>query len=361
MSPPAALLARQKWSIMIRDNRPATIKEVAKLAGVSASSVSRALSGHPDVSAKMRNRVLESVEKLDYRPDYFAQGLRSGATHTVGFIIRDISVALFADMAKGAERELEARGYSVLLMNSWRNSTLEVKHIDVLSHRRVDGLIASIASEGSVETVNALQGIKVPIVLLDREIAGVEADSVLFDHAAGMHDAIAALLKLGHRRIGLIVGSSAIRPSRERLRGYKNAYKEAGLPFGGEYIFKLDDFSPDLAVEAANSVLDKSPPPTAIVAGDSQLGVGLLTALRHRALREGEDISVVICDDMELLRFMNPPISAVSRDGEEMGVAAARLLLDRLEGSTPPPKIESLPTRFFYRGSMRPFSNGRDK
>jgi LacI family transcriptional regulator len=345
---------------MIRDKQPATIKEVAKLAGVSASSVSRALSGHPDVSEKMRSRVLESVEQLSYRPDYFAQGLRSGATRTIGFIIRDISVALFADMTKGAERELEACGYSVLLMNSWRNPRLEAKHIDVLSHRRVDGLILSIASEASAETVESLQGIKVPIVLLDREISGVEADSVLFDHAAGMHDAIAALLKLGHRRIGLIVGSSAIRPSRQRLQGYKSAYDEAGLPFNEEYVVKLDAFSPELAAEAANSVLEKSPPPTAIVAGDSQLGVGLLKALRERGLREGEDISVVICDDMELLRFMNPPVSAVSRDGEEMGVTAARLLIDRLEGSTAPPKIEVLPTRFIYRGSMRPLPVGRD-
>jgi LacI family transcriptional regulator len=346
---------------MIRDDRPSTIKEVAKLAGASASSVSRALNGHPDVSEKMKNRVLEAVERLGYRPDFFAQGLRSGATHTIGFIVRDISVPLFADMAKGAERELEARGYSVLLMNSWREPALEVKHIEVLSHRRVDGLILSLASEGSVESVHALRGIKVPIVLLDREISGVEADSVLFDHATGMHDAIAALLKLGHRRIGLIVGSSAIRPSRERLRGFMNAYEEVGLPFEEEYVFQMDAFAPELAVAAANSVLDKSPPPTAIVAGDSQLGIGLLKALRERGLREGDDISIVICDDIELLRYMDPPISAVSRDGEEMGAVAARLLLDRLEDSSGPPQIELLPTRFIYRGSTRPSSNGRDE
>lgn len=344
---------------MIRDDRHATIKEVAKLAGVSASSVSRALNGHPDVSEKMRSRVLEAVERLDYRPDFFAQGLRSGATRTIGFIVRDISIPLFADMAKGAERELEARGYSVLLMNSWRDPALEVKHIEVLSHRRVDGLILSIASEGSVESVHALQGIQVPIVLLDREISGVEADSVLFDHAAGMHDAIAALLKLGHRRIGLVVGSSAIRPSRERFVGFVNAYEEVGVPFAEEYVFHMDSFSPELAVAAANLVLDRSPPPTAIVAGDSQLGIGLLKALRERGLREGEDISIVICDDIELLQYMHPPISAVSRDGEEMGAVAARLLLDRLEDSSGPPQIELLPTRFIYRGSTRPFSDGR--
>lgn len=346
---------------MIRDDRPSTIKEVAKLAGVSASSVSRALNGHPDVSEKMRNRVLEAVDRLDYSPDFFAQGLRSGATRTIGFIVRDISIPLFADMAKGAERELEARGYSVLLMNSWREPALEVKHIEVLSHRRVDGLILSIASEGSAESIHALQGIQVPIVLLDREISGVVADSVLFDHATGMRDAISALLMLGHRRIGLIVGSSAIRPSRERLRGFKRAYEEAGVPFDEEYVFQMDAFTPELAAAAANSVLGRSPSPTAIVAGDSQLGIGLLKALRERGLREGDDISLVICDDVELLRYMDPPISAVSRDGEEMGATAARLLLDRLKDSSEPPQIELLPTRFIYRGSTRPFSNGRSE
>jgi LacI family transcriptional regulator len=134
-----------------------------------------------------------------------------------------------------------------------------------------------------------------------------------------------------------------------------------GLLFEQEYVVQMDAFAPELAVVAANTVLDKSPPPTAIVAGDSQLGIGLLKALRERGLREGQDISIVICDDIELLRYMDPPISAVSRDGEEMGAAAARLLLDRLEDSSGPPQIELLPTRFIYRGSTRPFSNLRDE
>lgn len=337
-----------------RDNQHATIKEVAQLAGVARSSVSRALNDHPDVSAEMKARVLRAAERLGYQPDFLAQSLRRGATRTVGFIVRDISIPLFADIVKGAEQELESHGYSVLLMNSFREPALEAKHVDVLSHRRVDGLILSLASEASTETIRALHKIQVPTVLLDRELSGVALDSVLFDHAAGVHDAVAALLELGHRHIGLIVGSPEIRPSRERLRGFTNAYEEAGMPVRWEDVVQMGTFTPDFAVKATLSLLDKAPPPTAIVAGDSQLGVGLLAALSERGAHHGRDVAIVICDDLELLRFMDPPVSVVYRDAEAMGTAAARLLLKRLGDPSGPPVSEVLPTRFIHRGSTRP-------
>ena len=177
------------------------IDEVAKLARVAPSSVSRVLNDHPDVSDEMKARVLRAAEQLGYQPNFLAQSLRRGVTHTVGFVVRDISIPLFAGIVKGAEQELESHGYSVLLTNSLQNSALEAKHINVLRQRQVDGLILSLQSEADAGTLTALRNVRVPIVLLDRELSGFAGDAVLFDHASGVHGAVVALVDLGHRRV----------------------------------------------------------------------------------------------------------------------------------------------------------------
>ncbi len=299
----------------------------------------------------MKARVRLAAERLGYQPHFLAQSLRRGATRTVGFVVRDISIPLFADMVKGAERELELQGYSVLLMNSLREPEIEARHIGVLAQRRVDGLILSLASEDSVETISALQRLQAPTILLDRDLVGVSVDTVLFDHAQGADDAVSSLLRQGHQRIGLIMGASDIRPSRERLRGYMAAHERAGVTVSSEYVVQVAPYTPEFAREATFTLLDKSLPPTAIVAGDSQLGIELLTALKERGLRQGYDVAIVICDDLELFGLMDPPISVVSRDAEAMGAAAAKSLLRRLAEPSAPPGREILPTRYIERGS----------
>lgn len=336
-----------------RAARTATIKEVARLAGVAPSSVSRAINGHADVSEQLRSRVLEAAAQLGYQPDFLAQSLRRGATHTVGFIVRDISVPLFAGIVKGAEQELENQGYSILLTNSLRDPALEAKHIEVLSQRRVDGLILSLSSEAQMETVAALRSVTVPVVLLDREVNGFAADSVLFDHASGVRDAVSELLALGHRRVGFIVGSSQIRATRERIRGYFAAFEASGQLVQPGDIRQMEQYDSEFAASSTRELLGQSPPPTALLAGDSQLGVGMLVALRSLRVRPGRDVSVVVCDDLELFSAMDPPVSVVSRDVEEMGSIAARLLLKRLGSRSGPPVTETLPTRFVLRGSVR--------
>jgi LacI family transcriptional regulator len=299
---------------------------------------------------------MRATEQLGYQPDLLAQSLRRGATRTVGFIVRDISLPLFADIVKGAEQELERCGYSILLTNSLRDPALEAKHIGVLSQRRVDGLILSLQSETSMATFSALEKVRVPIVLLDREISALAADAVLYDHAAGVKEATAALLGLGHRRLGFILGSPQTRATRERLRGFLSAHEEAGVPVRMEDIRQMeamDKFSPDFGMKAALSLLEQPSAPTAIIAGDPQLGVGLLLALKQLKLRHGGDISVVVCDDTDLLSLMEPPVSVVYRDAEAAGTVAGQLLIRRLEDATAPRRQEMLPTRFIARGSTQ--------
>ncbi len=328
------------------------IKEVAQLARVAPSSVSRVLNDHPDVSPEMKERVLRAAEQLGYQPNFLAQSLRTGATRTVGFVVRDISIPMFGGIVKGAEQELESYGYSVLLTNSLQNSALEAKHISVLCQRRVDGLILSLQSEASAETFKALDNVQVPVVLLDRELIGLPADAVLFDHASGVQEAVADLVDLGHRRIGLLVGSSRTRASRDRIRGFMAACEGAGTSANWDSIVELPTATLEVVGQATASLLGQAV--TAIVAGDAQIGTALLGAMKERKVQPGRDVSLVICDDLELFRLVDPAVSVVYRDAEQMGAVAARILMKRLSGGVAGPIREILRTNYVARGSTMP-------
>ena len=162
------------------------MREVADLADVAISSVSRVLSGHPDVSAAMRDRVLAAVEQLEYEPDFLAQSLRRGQTLSVGFVLADISNPLMADIVLGAEAAMRSAGYSLLLMNSENQPELDIAHIRFFQSRRVDGMILSLTSDDDPGIRELLRGLDVPIVLVDRTLPPeYRASAVYNDHADG--------------------------------------------------------------------------------------------------------------------------------------------------------------------------------
>src|SRR5207248_7056581 len=172
--------------------------------GVAMSSVSRVLSGHPDVSDVMQARVLAAVAELGYQPDLLAQSLRRRETMTIGFAIGDISNPLFAEIVAAAETRLRAGGYSMLLTNSEASAELDAAHIRLLAQRRVDGIILSVSDERNTETLVALERLDVPVVILDRDVEVPGAVNVFTDHRHGMRQAVAHLLDLGHREIAMI-------------------------------------------------------------------------------------------------------------------------------------------------------------
>lgn len=318
------------------------------MAGVAISSVSRVLSGHPDVSSAMHERVMWAVDELGYEPDLLAQSLRQGATRSLGFVVGDISNPLIAEIAMGAERTLRAAGYSMLLTNSEGDPALDAEHIRLLMQRRVDGLMLSLASEDDPATIQALQDTELPIVLIDRELpASVRSSAVLSDHRSGMRAAVSHLLELGHRLIGLILGPP-VRFSRERQRGLEDAYESRGLEASYRILSgRLGSVHGRLATQ---QLLDEGTPPTAIVAGGNQLLIGTLEELRHRRLRVGRDISVASCDAISVTELFDPPIAVVRRDNREIGQRAAELILRHLQGHDALKEVV-LPTEFLPRAS----------
>ncbi len=332
------------------------MREVADRAGVAMSSVSRVLSGHPDVSPRMRQVVMAAVRELGYRPDLLAQGLRRGKTFSVGFTVSDIANPVLAEIVTGAEKRLREAGYSLLLTNSEGNPALDVEHISLLERRRVDGLILSLAEENDPETVAALRRVAVPVVLVDRDIpTGVRARSVAFDHAAGMKAATEHLLRHGHREFALITGGPE-RPARERRRAVEETLAAAGD--GARCTIHEGEFSVDFGRRATRQILASAFRPTAIIAGGNMLMQGALLTLHAAGVEVGREISFVGCDDLAIAEVHQPPIAVVRRDIPAAGIAAAELLLGELEPGDAdrpdPPQQVVLPTEFVARASCAP-------
>jgi LacI family transcriptional regulator len=326
------------------------MREVAERAGVAMSSVSRVLSGHPDVSPAMRERVLAAVSELGYEPDLLAQSLRRRETMTIGFAVGDISNPLFAEIVASAETALRASGYSLLLTNSEGDPSLDASHIRLLAQRRVDGMILSVSDEKHPETLEALRRLDVPFVVLDRDIETDGAANVFSDHRTGMRDAVNHLLDLGHRRIAMITGLG-LRPPRERSLALEECFAERGL--SRTYRLLEGPFSVEHGAKSTVALLDSRDPPTAIVAAGNQLMLGALRVIHERGVALGRDVSFVGCDDVAITGLYEPQIAVVRRDTREIGRAAAGLMLKLLRGGGRPDDV-LIPTEFVARPSCGP-------
>ena len=331
-----------------RASRPG-LKEVALRAGVGISSVSRVLSGHPEVSEVMRNRVMDAVAAIGYEPDLLAQSMRTGESMTIGFVVGDISNPLLSEIALGAEMRMRESGYSMMITNSINDSELEATHISLFQQRRVDGLILSISDETSELVTGALQKVDSPVVLVDRQLSGFPFSAVACDHAQGIRDAFDHLVALGHTKIGMVNGNPNVRPSRERAAALRNACRIAGNVTA---TIRSAEFTAEHGYQATMAMLSGKDAPTAIIAGSNQILVGVMRAIRELGLSVPNDVSLVTCDDIPLSEFLDPALSTISRDPREMGRVAADLMLEGLAGE--PPREVVLPTGFRATASCGP-------
>ena len=317
------------------------IRQVAKKARVAISSVSRVISGHPDVSPEMRDRVQAAVRTLGYEPDILAQSLRRGSTRTVGFLIGDISNPLFAQIALGAGLALQERDHAMLMVNALDAATDDATQLRLLRQRRVDGFLLSLSDETDPGTIKQLKTLDKPFVLIDRKVQNVSSAAVLSDHAVGMHAAVEHLIELGHRRIGLIAGGRTVLPTYARADALLAA---CGAHRGVRTLVEYGTYSAAHGEAAAGALLARQEAPTALIAGGNQILPGVLLAIRRRRLRIPRDISLITCDCTPLAEFLEPPLATISRDTRELGRRSAQQLLEVLHGS--PPQCVVLPTSF---------------
>lgn len=330
-----------------------TIKDVARLAGVSLGSVSRVVNGKPSVTATVRSRVEAAISELGYKPNVAAQTMRSQVSRTIGCIIRDINIPALAAFVRSAHDVLMEAGYAFLLSNSEGRPDRERKLISTMVSRKADALIVCQYSETDLELENLLKQTGIPIVLVDRELPQW-ADAVMVDHRGGIRKAAEKLIQFGHRRIALLTGTLSLYPARERIQGYEAAFNAAAIPVDPDLI-KTGSFEAQFGFEQTSLLLAQPNRPTAIIAGGIEMLPGVIRAIRVLGLNIPKDVSIVGVLNSDLSEFFDPPITIEHWNYAEVGRLAARFALERIRsGATDKPRRMIVPTDLVLRDSCGP-------
>jgi LacI family transcriptional regulator len=307
-----------------------TIHDIAKRAHVSIATVSAVVNSSAYVSPSLKERVLEALEELDYHPDEIARSLKSKRTRTLGLIISDITNPFFTAVVRGVEDVANRSGYAVILCNTDEDPDKERTYLKVLRSRRVDGLIMA-PSVGKKSCAENLRFQNIPVVFIDRVPATCCTDAVVVDNVGGAFEAVAHLIKLGHRRIGIITGLQKISTTQERLEGYTNAFRTHKLRINKEWI-KEGNSRLSGGYEKGLELLETRNRPSAIFVTNNLMTIGLMKAIVEKGLSCPEDISVVGFDDFDWAGVFRPRLTAVSQPTYEMGSKAAELLVSRIAG-----------------------------
>jgi LacI family transcriptional regulator len=305
-----------------------TINDVARLAGVSITTVSHVINGTRFVSEDLRKRVADAMQTLNYQPNSLARSLRMGLSKSIGLIVPDISNLFFAEIARAIEDAGYQHGYSVILCNTDDDPQKEATYVDVLRAKQVDGVIF-ISAGGISEGVNKLLEAHIPMVVIDREIPNIAADIVLVDNLQGGYLAARHLIETGHRRIACIAGPSDLTPSNQRLVGYQRALVEASLDCDERLVVR-GDFHAETGYKAALDLLQIDPRPTAIFACNDMMAIGALHAAYALKIRVPEDLAIVGFDDIELVSYVYPPLTSMAQPKQEIGKMAVDLIMERI-------------------------------
>lgn len=330
------------------------MRDVAERAGVSVSTVSHVINDTRPVSDVTRKRVERAMAELGYRPNALARSLRRQQTFSVGMIVPDSANPFFAEVARGIEDIGFSRDYSVILCNSDGDLDKQLAYTNSLIERQVAGILF-VAAGVSTELVNDLRRRRVPLVVVDREVVGVEVDTVLTNHYKGGRLATQHLVDLGHRRIACISGGSELAPSAERVTGYRDALAANDLPFDATLVVR-GDFQFEGGHAATRRLLALDERPTAVFACNDLMAVGCISAAVEAGVRVPEDLSVVGFDDIALASFVNPPLTTVAQPKREIGKLAMEMLLARVRDLDAPAHFQRLETTLVVRRSTRPFA-----
>lgn len=331
-----------------------TQADVARQAGVSRATVSYVLNGHANgripISEDTRQRVLEAIQVLEYEPDGSAQALRSGSTKTIGVIIPDLHNPHFVEYATGIEQEAHNAGYHLLLTSIAYDVEYGVDIFKGLARRRIDGLILVssfiVMSEEAQKTLNQLRERRFPMVELNDQY---DVDNVVCNYREPTKEAMAHLLSLQHRRIGMIYGVAAPELGDDRLMPYQETLMAAGL-FEPRLIAECGPTIED-GYQAALKLLQTPARPTAVLVINDLLAIGVLRAAADLGLAVPRDLSMVSYDDIPMAKYMVPRLTTVSRDALRLGRKACKLLLERIQNPERPRQKRIEPARFIIRES----------
>lgn len=338
----------------------ATIREIAEQLGVSVATVSRVLNAYPDVAPDTRERVLAGIAELDFVPSRAARSLVTGRTHVIGIVLATgkgrpgIEHPFFQEVLAGMRESVGERGFDLLLFSvaGSGNGSGETRYLARARQHRVDGVVL-MGVDAHDREIDELVGSGIPIMAVDIDLKGGRTGHVTSDNVAGASMAVRHLSDLGHRRIGLIGGSTDTRPGVDRLLGYRRALERIGLPYRPEFAREGDFYARSGHTEMLELLrLDEAP--TAVFAAADLMAAGAIQALTEHGLRCPDDVSVVGFDDVHLAGLLQPPLTTIRQHKRGLGVAAGGALVRMIEEPDLPPEDVVLPVELVIRGSTGP-------
>lgn len=330
-----------------------TIKDIAKAAGVSVTTVSRALNGYSDVSEKTRQKIMNLAKELNYSPNTLARGLVMNKSKTIGLLVSGLNRESEKDqitfsVLSGINDCASELDYDLVLFNTNSTKQREKTYTQLCRERRVDGaIIQGIKTDDPylLEVVNS----DIPCVLIDYPIQSENVGHVTTDNKLGAKKAVQHLIELGHKNIAMVNGHSKAFVSKKRLEGYMEALQEAGLPYRKDWVVN-GMFEEETAKEQAVKLLEKYPEITAIFSASDLMALGILEGVKKIGRKVPDDVSVVGYDDILLAGYSTPPLTTISQNIFQLGYQAANLLIKMLEG-TLEPHVITLGTKLVVRGS----------
>ena len=329
----------------------ATMKDVARLAGVSTSTVSHVVNNTRFVSDEIRERILKAVAELNYAPSALARSLKMNQTRTFGMVMTTSNNPFYAELVSEVERICYENGYSLLLCNTEGNEVRLQNALDMMLQKRVDGLLLLCSEFNHLSDLVLDKYPSVSLVVMDWGPSHKNADRIQDNSYLGGYLATQYLIKQGHQTIGCITGPLDKLPSQTRLQGYLEAMKDAGLSVDDRWIV-TGDFEFSGGLQAMKELLRVSPRPTAVFTGNDAAAFGAYQAVYQAGLQIPQDISMVGYDDIELARFMTPPLTTVHQPLERLCQQAIQALLQRIQHENSESRTITLEPELVIRDSV---------
>ena len=318
----------------------ATIKDVAKLAGVSMSTVSKYINGghvRDENVAAIRN----AIEVLDYRVNPFARSLKTQRSKSIGILLPEITAPFFGSVVASIDRTLREFGYHSLISCYSSSHGLERDNLSYLISNGIDGLIYAPEDITADEFYELTANCSVPTVQMDRMIQGVVSDTVLVDNADASYSAVTNLILHGHKRIAIITGPKSVYSAKERLVGYLRALSDNGILYDDSLVIS-DQYEFATGYRAIETLLNLPDPPTAVFATNYDFTLGLVTAAREKGIAIPDALDIFGFDCVQICTMMNPPLPVVHQPEQEIGRIAATYLIERLNGYAGEPRMTRL-------------------
>ncbi len=331
-----------------------TIKDIAKYAGVSVTTVSRALNGYPDVSEETREKIKKIAEELNYSPNSIARGLVTNKTHTVGLVVSELIKPgayhpFFLEILAGIKAGLRKDKYDLILYTVDPTSQDVTPYEKLCNDRKVDGAIVE-GLKLSDPYIEEIKNTEIPTVLIDIPILNDKVGYVSSDNVQAAFEATSYLIKLGHKNIGFINGHNDAAVSFERLEGYKKALYKNNIPYKDEYVV-FDDFTQDGGYNCFRKMIFENPEITAVFHASDLMAIGSLKAAQDLGMQVPDDISIVGFDDIELSSLITPGLTTIRQENYKIGYMAARHLVSIIKGEKPRHII--IPHRLIIRQSAK--------